>query len=104
MATALSAEPITLAGEPAVGTDVSNNSWPQRRPAVTPRFAFLLGLLTACGGDDAQRLFRIVVIERGDICPSGGSLIFSGEDHNGNGVLDDDEIDLEQTRCSNHAP
>ena len=62
----------------------------------------VLFALCACGSEPLERLFLIERIPRGEICASGGSQIRSGLDHNQNGELDPDEIDLEELRCSTH--
>lgn len=62
----------------------------------------VLFALCACGSEPLERLFLIERIPRGEICASGGSQTRSGLDHNQNGELDPDEIDLEELRCSTH--
>ena len=73
------------------------------------RPCLLLGpllVLTACGGGgggdgraqsvDASQLASVAlarVITPGSICPAGGIQVDTGIDENGNGILDDSEID-----------
>jgi hypothetical protein len=56
---------------------------------------------TPAAGDDAppSRVTRIDVEPAGGNCPQGGAAIRSGADHNGNGILDDDEIEATQYVC-----
>ena len=56
-----------------------------------------------CGSSDGkeQYLPEITPIAEGDAnCPAGGTRIRAGEDTNGNGVLDDDEVAQETVICN----
>ncbi|HEX3760079.1 MAG TPA: hypothetical protein VHW23_15290, partial [Kofleriaceae bacterium] len=65
------------------------------------------GAIAACS-DDAARSVRAPmprVVARVDpapasLCPDGGSVVRSGLDDNGNGVLDDDEVDASAVLCN----
>ena len=59
-------------------------------------------LVAACGDAPAQRIFRIIDIEPGPVCEFGGAEIYSGPDDNGNGELEDAEIDRFELRCFSH--
>lgn len=74
---------------------------------------FFTVLLTACGGGgggggdstsgggtNSSAVSAQVVIPPGPECPNGGIRVDSGIDENGNGVLDDSEIDTSEVVCN----
>ncbi len=79
------------------------------RPIVIALAALLI--LTGCGGDgdggaeaaaggNLSVSARSIPLEPGDAdCPHGGILVESGIDENGNGMLDDDEVDRAEKVC-----
>jgi hypothetical protein len=71
----------------------------------------LAGVLAGCGDDAAVTPARVEgrAVSRVEPastaeCPKGGSVVSSGVDDNGNGVLDDAEIEGRQVVCQDGAP
>lgn len=83
----------------------------RRRHALPCLLLALLGaaLLPACGGSDgsdgrsgrdgANALVSVAAEAPGAHCANGGSRVTAGTDTNGNGVLDDSEVDSTQYLC-----
>ena len=77
-----------------------------------PTLILLTATLTACGGggssgkdlsqlDDRSTSARATVLPAGDTdCPQGGILVETGIDENGNGQLDDSEVDSSEKLCN----
>lgn len=55
------------------------------------------------GEDGATALIRTGIEPRGSACPDGGTRVFAGVDRNGNGELDEDEIQTESVVCGGPA-
>jgi len=64
----------------------------------------LLATVAACGsggsGDGTSDLFRMEDEPAGDNCVQGGVALLFGEDDNGNGVLDEGEVDSTEYVCN----
>jgi len=61
------------------------------------RFAAIAAMLTACG---SARLVDVRQLEPGDTCAAGGVVVNTGEDSNGDGVLEPDEIESSEPICN----
>lgn len=84
-----------------------------KRKSGSPTFwcggvmVFLTLTLTACGGGSATSVKQAVATaasieplpDDDDDCPQGGVLVKTGIDENGNGLLDDNEVDATQKVC-----
>jgi hypothetical protein len=59
-----------------------------------------LMLAAACGSGDSSRIVSRIEAA-GDRCPGGGVVVTSGADDDGDGSLDEDEVDTTDLLCSN---
>jgi hypothetical protein len=68
----------------------------------TVAIALVLGALTACGGDEDRGHRQLVDVAGrppGDECEAGGAEIRSGTDGDGDGVLDEEEVEQVELVC-----
>ncbi len=84
-----------------------------RKSRMAVGIAVASAILVACEGDDGDdgmdgapgadgltSLINQVPVEAGDDCANGGARVDSGIDDNGNGVLDEDEVDATEFVCN----
>lgn len=64
------------------------------------RSTVLLLLLAACGASGPVSLLRTASEPAGERCPEGGTVLEAGLDDNGDGVLQDEEVDTSTVVCS----
>ncbi|MEO0812732.1 MAG: hypothetical protein AAFY60_07705 [Myxococcota bacterium] len=65
--------------------------------------SFAAALLCACGDDGPAELVRFDDIPVGEVCLFGGVVVNTGLDDNGNGVLEDNEVDYSDIDCFRHS-
>lgn len=70
------------------------------------RWLATLCVMSACSGSDTDPalLERRTAVAPGNACPAGGTQIQVGADRNGNGVLDDDEVERVASVCNPESP
>ncbi len=64
---------------------------------------FSVVILVGCGGGGDPTLVRLAGEPAGANCPSGGVVIYTGADANGDGVLADEEVSSMQFTCNGSA-
>jgi hypothetical protein len=59
---------------------------------------------TVCSAVIPMTRTRVADVPAGPRCPAGGHVVMSGPDRNGDGVLDDDEVERSEVVCNGVAP
>jgi len=69
--------------------------------APATRLLCALALLAAaCGSDEVRQLVDVAIEPAGDRCPAGGTIVRTGDDGDGDGVLATDEVENETLICN----
>ncbi len=72
-------------------------------PSVLTLVALALGT-SGCASSGPHQILSVESLEPGEECPEGGTVIQHGTDHDGDGVLDDDEVEGVHIVCHGDTP